>query len=97
MKNILINLLLKGYTKTKKYTIKDIEQYCYILQGLFQNKYGMICCNKNYFWHYENNNNRFQLIQDLKNYQKDIRKGTKYTILNRFENGDAYGIAKNNK
>ena len=94
MKNILINLLTKGYTKTKKYTIKDIEEFCYILQGLFQNKNGIICCNSNYFWHYENNNKRMQLIQDLKGYSKDIRKGTKFTILNRYENGDAYGILK---
>ena len=76
MKNILINLLKKGYTKTKKYTIKDLEGFCYILQGLFQEKYNMICCNNNYFWHYENNNNRMQLIKDLKGYKKDIRKGT---------------------
>ena len=94
MKKILINLLEKGYSKTKKYDIKQLENFCYILKGLFTKKYNMICCNSNKFWHYENNNNRWQLIQDLKGYQKDITKGTKFTILNRYENGDAYGIAK---
>lgn len=54
----------------------------------------MIRCNGNAFWGPENNEKRLQLYHDL--FQADRREGVKsmYSILVRFEHGDAYGIVQ---
>ena len=94
MKKIITTLLSNGYTTTKKYTIDDIKKFCYIFNNLIEEKNAIICCNHNKFWSYENNKNRIELIKDIQNYNKNILKGSKFTIINRYENGDAYGIEK---
>ena len=93
MKKIIDTLLRTGYSKTTKYSTQDLEKYLYILRGLFEDTgYGHIKVKANKFWNQDNSKNRLDLIRDMKSCQKDIRKGSLFHILNRFENGDKYGI-----
>lgn len=92
-KKIVDTLLRTGYSKTAKYSTHDLEKYLYILRGLFEDTgYGHIKSKENKFWDASNHQNRLNLIHDMRSCQKDIRKGSLFTILNRFENGDKYGI-----
>lgn len=95
MKQIIKNILINGFSKTKRYTIDDITNYLYILQYIFINNpdVGMITNNDNKFWQRENNKNRIELISDISSINKStITDGGYFRIINRFENGDRYGI-----
>lgn len=95
MKNIILKILRTGYTTSKKYTVEDLCKYLHILRPLLKEECGMIICNKNAFWAYENNENRTQLINDIEAIHRNtIKDCMVFTILNRCANGDAYGIVK---
>ena len=66
MKNLIISLLTNGFVKTK-HTFAELCKYYYFIEQIaeFDKKTGMIRCNRNKFWNYENNNNRTQLINDI--------------------------------
>lgn len=98
MKQVILKILRTVYAKTKRYSVTDLENYCWILKGLFKEsdyEENVITCNDNPFWNYENNQNRSELISAFYGFSK---KGmttignTKFTIYNRFINGDKYGI-----
>ena len=83
------------YSNNKKYLFYLWDYNKNVLLFNFrEEKDAIICCNHNKFWSYENNKNRIELIKDIQNYNKNILKGSKFTIINRYENGDAYGIEK---
>jgi hypothetical protein len=90
MKNVAITLLRTGHTTSQK----DITRAFYWLKPLIKTTEFGTVCNSNKFWSPENNDNRSDLIRDMHSYHKDIRKGSQFHILNRYENGDGYGIAK---
>ena len=92
MKKIILTVLCTGHSSTKKYTVKDLENYLFILKGLFkQTEYG-IGCSDSFFWEAENNNNRFALIRDIqKMKRRDIKDFGYFDIINRCANGDKYG------
>ena len=91
MKKTIIGLLAKGYTTSKK-TLEELTKAFYPLKHLITIKNGLTMCNSNAFWKPENNRNRCELIADLSMAKLHDIKGHYYHILNRFENGDKYGI-----
>lgn len=97
MKTLILTILRTGYTTTKKFSLADIIGYCYPLKNLLKVDNGLIQCNDNEFWKPENNINRHQLINDFRDWKRSMLKGSKFTILNRFENGDGYGIVRDDR
>lgn len=95
MKNIILTALKTGMTRTKK-SLAEFTAYLYPLSYLFTtNDLGWIVCNKNPFWSEENNYKRIALINDIKAiHRKNMKDSAYFHILNRFENGDGYGIVK---
>jgi hypothetical protein len=93
MKNRIYNLLKNGYTETKKYTEQDLIKYLYPLKYIIQTQEYFIGCKRNKFWDYTNNENRWQLMDDISQIHRAKVTDTAYfRIINRFENGDRYGI-----
>lgn len=98
MKQVILKILRTGISNKTKYTVEDLENYCYIFKGLFKKSdftNNVITCNNNKFWSYENKQKRFELIDDFKNFSKNSITAignTRFTILNRYESGDRYGI-----
>ena len=92
MKKIIITLLSRGYTTTKK-DIKELSSYCFFIRDIaeYDEAIGLIRCNNNEFWKPENNDKRLQLIRDIKMSHKGIRG--MFTVLNEHANGHHYGIA----
>lgn len=93
MKNIIMRILLTGYSSSKK-TIKDFTSYLYILEYvLTTNTLGFVVAKNNAFWNIENEKNRLELVNDISSIRrKDIKDTSYFHIINRFENGDKYGI-----
>ncbi|MBR5272778.1 MAG: hypothetical protein IKU25_05220 [Clostridia bacterium] len=93
MKKAILSVLSRGYCTTKKYNADDFQKYLYFLKYIMQNAecYEGVNIKSNEFWSYENNKNRFDLIDDVK--KTDFRRFP-FSICNRFENGDGYGIKK---
>ena len=91
-----MNILRAGFTKTKKYTITDLNRYLYPLSCILEiSPAGYITCNRNTFWKPENNKKRIELIYLIRAMRKPIKTDKNYCeIINRFENGDAFGIRK---
>lgn len=93
MKNRIYNLLKNGYTETKKYTEQDLIKYLYPLKHLIKRENNLIMCNRNNFWNHTNNENRWQLMDDISQiHRANIKDNAYFRIINRFENGDRYGI-----
>ena len=92
MKTIIINILKNGYTTTKKYTVNDLARRFYPLQYIIKQDGALITCNNNRFWQPENNEKRIQLIYDLDRARLGDIMSDLFCVINRFENGDAYGI-----
>ena len=101
MKQVILKILRTGYAKTNKYSITDLENYCGVLKGLFKEsdfEQNVITCNDNPFWSYENKQKRDEFINAFYSFsRKSITAigNTKFTIYNRFINGDKYGIVNN--
>ena len=98
MKKIIIRLLLTGKSTTKKYKVEDLEEYLWIVRGLFVDTANGIAANPvNDFWS-EDNTARADLIRDITNMTKPtIKDFYYYRILNRCANGDGYGIPYHNR
>lgn len=96
MKNIILKVLRTGYTVSKK-PLEEYIKYLYILKYIFrEDSVGSACCNKNSFWDYKNIKNRTELISDIANIdRRSMADDYYYHIINRFENGDKYGIDVN--
>ena len=95
MKHRIYNLLKNGYTETKKYTVEDFVKYLYPLKHIIKKSeyFKDIIAQSNDFWHHTNNENRFQLMEDISQiHRANIKDNAYFRIINRFENGDKYGI-----
>lgn len=93
MKKTIISFLSKGYTTTKKYTLEDLTRKFYPLKYIAQKRSdGNIWLTSNNFWQDSNNEKRLALIKDLHGAKLGDIKGAYFSIINRFENGDHYGI-----
>ena len=93
MKNIILTLLKKGYTNSKKYSVEDLNHYLFNLSGLFVNDGNIIKASNNAFWDYKNIKNRKELLRDIKGIsRRNIKDLAYFRILNRFANGDKYGV-----
>lgn len=94
MKNLILKILKTGYTTSKK-PLEDYVKYLYLLKYIFRtDSIGLVVCNNNPFWEHTNNKNRMDLYCDIM--YMHSRKPTDdyyYKIINRFENGDKYGIS----
>lgn len=93
MKRIISTILRNGFTKSKK-DLKVFVNYLYPLQYILKkNDLGWVICNDNPFWRAENNKNRTELYHDVYAIQRaKITDASYFHIINRFENGDRYGI-----
>lgn len=99
MKNAIIRLLSNGYYDGKKYTVDDLTRKFYILKHIIRAGKELKVENKpNNFWNFHNNQNRRELIADLSrvHYFK-MTDNAYFHIINRFENGDGYGIAREDR
>lgn len=95
MKKVIITLLKKGFTRSKK-GIGELKRVLHFIDRIaeYDEKTQTIRCNGNKFWDCENNDNRFQLAYDVSLMTKSMLKGRRFDILNEYENGKAYGIGK---
>lgn len=93
MKQIIINILCNGFSNTKR-PLEEICDYVFILKYIFKkSEWGGICCNENAFWDSNNNKNRIELMQDIMDVKRrSVKDFSYFHILNRFANGDKYGI-----
>jgi len=93
MKDAIIAILCKGYIRTKKYSLSDLAKRFYPILKIaeYNAKMQVIRCKENAFWDQSNKQNRVELIADLQK-SKAGAKGM-FSIYNRYENGDRYGIA----
>lgn len=90
MKQIMINILKNGYTKTKKYNLNDISKKLYIFKFILNEE---LKPNNNTFWNIENEENRIKLINDIYRINKfRIKDFSYFCIINNFVNGNKYGI-----
>ena len=93
MKGLISTILRTGFTKSQK-PLADYIKYLYPLKYILRvNEVGWVASNDNSFWKFENNQNRVALFQDIGNIQKkSVTDDAYFRIINRFENGDRYGI-----
>lgn len=94
MKKIISNLLNTGSTKSKK-PIEEFVDFLFILKYILRvNDLGYVTCNDNAFWKAENEKNRKDLVIDVLciRRKKDMKDMGYFHIINRFANGDKYGI-----
>ena len=93
MKKSITTILRKGFTTSGK-PLADFISYLYPLKHvLCVNGSGQVTCNNNAFWSLENMHNRRDLYHDICSIEKKtVADNSYFHILNRFENGDRYGI-----
>ena len=93
MKKSITTILRKGVTTSTK-SIADFVGYLYPLEHvLCVNESGFVACNDNAFWAFENMQNRRDFYHDICRIEKrSVQDNAYFRILNRFENGDKYGI-----
>jgi len=93
MKDTILRILRNGYVRTNKYSLEDLARRFYPITRIakYDKVIGGISCNDNTFWSADNQQNRMALYHELAKSKAGI-KGM-YFILNRYENGDKYGIA----
>ncbi len=90
MKKLIEELLTNRESSRTEYKVADLP---YFLRPLFRDvECGGIVATDNVFWQDCNTPNQHDLVVDMRGYTDSIREGTKFTVLNRIENGDAYGI-----
>lgn len=95
MKKLIEELLINRKSSRSEYKVADLP---YFLRPLFRDvEGGGIIATDNVFWQCCNITNRRDLVVDMRGYTDSVREGTKFTVLNRavlnrIENGDAYGI-----
>ena len=96
MKNIIEMIIRTGFSKSKRPLEKYIR-YLYPLEYILTiNELGWVVCNDNEFWNPENNQKRLEFLQDIHKISKKSMKDNSYFhFINRFENGDRYGIEVN--
>lgn len=94
MNNIIAKILKTGMSKTRKYTVDDLVRYFYPLKHIIQQNdaVGAITLKENEFWSFENDKNRMEFLRDCQNLGSSMTEGSRFKMLNRFENGDKYGI-----
>lgn len=97
MKQIVAGILRRGFTTSKKVTLKDCTGYLYPLRYILTEgnpAFGQsVVMNDNPFWKPENRKNQTDLLYDILGIHRHSVMDTCYFhILNRFENGDRYGI-----
>lgn len=91
MKKLIVNALCKGYYAGTKYTAEDFFKVLYILKYVFEGGAVFNLQIKNNLpWSREQ---RVALISDINKVHNFSIKDTYYFhIINRFENGDGYGL-----
>lgn len=97
MKKIIAGILNRGYTTSKQASLGNCIAFLYPLKYILEDspmEDGMtVRCNHNPFWAPENIQKRSELIRDIQGiHRRNIMDGRYFHILNRFENGDRYGI-----
>lgn len=100
MKKIIAGILRRGFTSSKKVTLKDCVEYLYPLKYILEEsdlgQFGMsVRCNQNPFWSKDNSQRIMELHNDIMGiHRAHITDTCYFRILNRFENGDGYGIIR---
>lgn len=96
MKNAIYNLLKNGYYNGRKYTIDDMCKKLYFLKYIARaDEVLQVRTKSNTFWEHTNNDKRIELLHDLYGVHKfSVTDIGYFRIINRFENGDGYGITK---
>lgn len=95
MKHIISSILRNGVTTSKKKTLDDYIKYLYPLKYILEidSDTKWVRCNRNAFWYEPNNQNRIELYHDIMAiHRANIKDDAYFRIINRFENGDKYGI-----
>lgn len=93
MKNKIRTILKSGFTKSQT-SLEEYVKYLYPLKYILGvNEKGWVAYNNNPFWRAGNIRNRTALFNDIANIQKkSVSDAGYFHIINRFENGDKYGI-----
>lgn len=98
MKKIIVDFLSNGSYKGSKYSANDFIQKLFFLKYLISDTLSIpkgVFWNNNPFWYPLNTAFREELIQDVQNIKRfSINDTAFFGIIDRFENGDAYGIRK---
>lgn len=99
MKKLIIGILSRGYSSSKQAPLANCVAFLYPLKYILEEPpvgLGMsVRCNHNPFWAAGNNQKRCELMRDIDGIRRhNITDGCYFRILNRFENGDGYGIIK---
>lgn len=98
MKKAISNFLSNGVYAGTKYTADDFIKKLFFLKYLVDVRSGIqmgVLSNDNPFWLHTNKKNRDELIQAVENIQKfSVNDTAFFGIMNRFENGDCFGIRK---
>ena len=95
MKKLIVNALCKGFYAGKKYTAEDFFKVLYILKYIFESGTFNLQVKNNLHWSREY---RVALIHDISKVHTFSIKDTYYFhIINRFENGDGYGLKVSEK
>ena len=92
-KQTIIKLLKDKQVKTKATAIELMSEIRFLALIIKNGNNGTIMANNNAFWSDSNTNNRLTLANDLSKVTKfKITDHYYFHILNRFENGDHYGM-----
>ena len=93
MKNLINTILRTGFTRSQK-PLEDYIKYLYPLKYILRvGEAGFVCCNHNPFWRFENKQNQMELYHDIRGvHRRSMTDDAYFRIINRFENGDKYGI-----
>ena len=97
MKKTIADFLSNGCYKGNKYNANDFIQKLFFLKYLISDTAVLksVYCNDNPFWLPQNTTFREELIQAVQNIKRfSVNDTAFFEIIDRFENGDAYGIRK---
>lgn len=98
MKKAMLKFLSNGVYNGTKYTADDFIEKLFFLKMLIKEQSGVpmgILSNDNPFWFLQNESNRYELVQAIENVRRfSVNDTAFFGIINRFENGDCFGIRK---
>ena len=94
MKKNILQILRTGVSRSKE-PLERYYKYFYFFKYLIQREGDLTITRRNDFWSFANKQNRLELINDIYKVRRFTMTDDAYfSIINRFENGDAYGIVK---
>lgn len=92
LRNATATIIEQGTSAQRTIDLEGFKGFLYFLDEIFVQDYGdTVRAKKNPFWDYNNMSKRLELARDIRMITSNNIKG-KFSIYNRIENGDKYGI-----